>query len=95
MLIAPVGAIGREIFSVYENTLVTFLVVSDSIYLQVLSRNSQILQSDSTEDISSIEGLVNRSVSPYLMISSYQELSTFEYLMTGYPKPRSERDMLG
>lgn len=78
VLIAPVGAIGREIFSVYEKTLMILLIVSDSIYLQVLSRNIYILQSDSTG----------------LIISSDQEISTFEYLMTGYPKPRSERDIL-
>ena len=32
MFIAPVGAVGGEVFGVYEDTLMTILKVSDGIY---------------------------------------------------------------
>lgn len=96
MLIAPVGAIGGEIFGVHEDTLMVILDVSDSVYLQVLFRDSGIRQNNIAKEISSVNGLVDPLISPGLVVPSYQKLSTIEYLIpaTGYSGPRSVQDVL-
>lgn len=95
VLIAPVGAISGEIFGIYVGTLIVVLGVSNCIDLQVLVRDNRISQSDIAKDISDVNGLIDRFISPGLVVPSYQELSTVEDLIlaTGYRNPRSVRDV--
>lgn len=62
----------------------------------MLIRDSGIRQNDIAEEISGVDGLVDRLISPALVVPPYQELLPVEYLMscTGYPKLRSVRDVL-
>ncbi len=76
VLIAPVGAIGGEIFGVYKDTLIIFLGINGGIYLQVLVRDSGIRQDDITKGFSGFNGLVDRFFSPGSVIPAYQELLT-------------------
>lgn len=95
VLIAPVGAIGGEIFGVYKDTLMFILGVNDGIDLQMLVRDNRVCQSNITEDVSGVNGLVDRLILPSLVIPSYQEFSTVQDLMIapGCQNPRSIRDV--
>ena len=71
VLISPIGAIGRDVFRVHENTLITILGVGDRVYLQVLVRDSEIGHNDVAEEISGVNGLGDPVHSPCLVVSSY------------------------
>ena len=76
VLKAPVGAIDGEIFGVYKDTFIIVLDINDVVNLQVLVRDSGVLQDDITKRFSGFNGLVDRLFSPGLAIPAYQELLT-------------------
>ena len=72
------------------------LSINDSVYLQMLVRESGIRQNDIARDVNGVNCMVEGVTVPGFMVPSYHELLTVENVVSAisYLKSISMRDML-